>query len=102
MAADLRPGGDTALGTIWEAMPRQAAFIACPVFEIFFGGARGGGKTDAVLGDFLEHADAYAEHAIGIIIRRQRTELIETIERSRAIYLPLGWQYHEQEKMWRA
>jgi hypothetical protein len=89
--------------TIWEAQAGpQTALIACPVFEIFFGGARGGGKTDGVLGDFVEHADSYGENAIGLMIRRQRTELIETIERSRAIYTPLGWTYHEQEKMWRA
>jgi hypothetical protein len=88
---------------IWEAQPGpQTALISCPVFEVFFGGARGGGKTDGVLGDFLEHADTYGEHAIGLMIRRQRTELIETIERSRAIYTALGWTYHEQEKMWRA
>jgi hypothetical protein len=88
---------------IWEAQPGpQTALISCPVFEVFFGGARGGGKTDGVLGDFLEHADTYGEHAIGLMIRRQRTELIETIERSRAIYTVLGWTYHEQEKMWRA
>lgn len=88
---------------IWEAQAGpQTALIACPIFEVFFGGARGGGKTDGVLGDFVEHADAYGEHAIGLMIRRQRTELIETIERSRQIYQPLGWQYHEQDKMWRA
>lgn len=87
----------------WEAQEGpQQALISCPVFEVFFGGARGGGKTDGVLGDFLEHADTYGEHAIGLMLRRQRTELIETIERSRAIYSPLGWQYHEQDKMWRA
>lgn len=101
MAAAARaPSNDTV--TVWEAQPRQAAFISCPVFEIFFGGARGGGKTDAVLGDFLEHADAYGEHAIGLMVRRSRTELIETIERSKTIYNPLGWVFHEQEKMWRA
>ena len=87
---------------VWEAQDRQAAFISCPVFEIFFGGARGGGKTDAVLGDFLEHADTYGEHAIGLMVRRTRTELIETIERSKVIYSPLGWVFHEQDKMWRA
>ena len=27
--------------------------IQCPIFEIFFGGARGGGKTDGVLGEFM-------------------------------------------------
>lgn len=89
--------------TAWQAQDGpQTALISCPVFEVFFGGARGGGKTDGVLGDFLEHADTYGEHAIGLMIRRQRTELIETIERSRAIYTPLGWTYHEQDKMWRA
>lgn len=90
------------LTVVWAAQPRQAAFISCPVFEVFFGGARGGGKTDAVLGDFLEHADAYGDNAIGLMVRRQRTELIETIERSRQIYGPLGWHYNEQDKMWRA
>jgi hypothetical protein len=103
MAAAAQPRSDTALETIWQAQPGpQTALIACPVFEVFFGGARGGGKTDGVLGDFLEHADAHGEHAIGLMIRRQRTELIETIERSRAIYTALGWVFHEQEKMWRA
>lgn len=88
---------------IWEAQAGpQSALISCPVFEVFFGGARGGGKTDGVLGDFLEHADAYGEHAIGLMLRRQRTELVETIERSRAIYTPLGWRFHDQDKMWRA
>lgn len=102
MAATARARDDDAL-TAWEAQEGpQTALISCPVFEIFFGGARGGGKTDGVLGDFLEHADTYGENAIGLMIRRQRTELIETIERSKAIYKPLGWVYHEQDKMWRA
>ncbi len=87
---------------IWEAQERQAAFIAAPMFEVFFGGARGGGKTDAVLGDFISHADLYGENAIGLMVRRERTQLIETIERSKAIYSLLGWKFHEQDKMWRA
>lgn len=88
---------------IWKAQTGpQTSLISCPVFEVFFGGARGGGKTDGVLGDFIRHASLYGKDAIGLMIRRQRTELIETIERSRAIYGPLGWQYHEQDKMWRA
>lgn len=103
MAAAAQPGSDTALETIWSAQPGpQTALIACPVFEVFFGGARGGGKTDGVLGDFLEHADAYGEDAIGLMIRKTRVELVETIERSKQIYTPLGWTFHEQDKMWRA
>lgn len=88
---------------IWEAQPGpQTALISCPVFEVFFGGARGGGKTDGVLGDFLDHADTYGEHAVALMLRKERTQLIETIERSKQIYTPLGWKFHEQEKMWRA
>ena len=86
---------------IWEPQATQAALITCPVFEVFYGGARGGGKTDAVLGDWIGHADQYGEHAIGLMVRRERTQLIETIERSRALYAPLGAKFLEQDKMWR-
>jgi hypothetical protein len=91
-----------ALDWVWEPQggPQQA-FCSCPVFEAFFGGARGGGKTDAVLGEWVYHADLYGVHAIGLMIRRQRTELIETIERSKQIYSPLGAKFNEQDKMWR-
>lgn len=87
---------------IWTPQPGpQTRLITCPVFEIFFGGARGGGKTDAVLGDWISHADIYGKDAIGIMIRRTRIELGETIERSRAIYMPLGAKFNETDKMWR-
>ena len=29
----------------------QWALLQCTIFEVFFGGARGGGKTDGMLGD---------------------------------------------------
>jgi hypothetical protein len=86
---------------IWEPQQRQAALIACPVFEVFYGGARGGGKTDGVLGEFVSHQDQYGENAIGLMIRRERTQLIETMERSRQLYLPLGAKFNEQDKLWR-
>lgn len=86
----------------WEPQPGpQAALITCPVFEVFYGGARGGGKTDGALGEFAVHADEYAQHAIGLMVRRTRTELVETIERSKQIYSLLGAKYQEQQGMWR-
>jgi hypothetical protein len=89
---------------VWSAglNPAQWCLLECPVFEIFFGGARGGGKTDAMLGEWAKHAGLYREHAIGLMIRRTRTELVETIERSKEIYAPLGWDFNETEKRWRA
>jgi hypothetical protein len=34
------------------------------------------------------------------MVRRTHTQLVETIERSRVIYLPLGAKYNEQRSMW--
>lgn len=80
--------------TVWEPQPGpQAAFVACPVYEVFFGGARGGGKTDAVLGEWVIHADEYGPDAIGLMVRRTRVELTETFERARRLYTPLGARF---------
>ena len=79
----------------------QTWLLSCPIFEVFFGGARGGGKSDGMLGDFASHADEFGEWAIGLIIRRELTQLKELIERSKQIYRPLGAEWNVQEKMWR-
>lgn len=87
---------------IWRAQQGpQTALLACPIFEIFFGGARGGGKTDGMLGEWLAHQAKWGEHAIGLMVRRELTQLIETIERSHQLYTPLGAKFHQQEKVWR-
>ena len=45
---------------IWQPQPGpQTRLVTCPVFEVFFGGARGGGKTDASIGDWLQHSNQY-------------------------------------------
>lgn len=90
------------LAVVWRAQPGpQSALISCPCYEIFFGGARGGGKTDGVLGEFAGHADKYGSLASGLMVRRQRTELVDAIERSKEIYSPLGGKYNETDKLWR-
>jgi hypothetical protein len=82
---------DTAPVVTWAPVSRpQRALLACNVFEVFFGGARGGGKTFGMLGEWADHADAYGEGAIGLMVRRTAKQLGETFERARAIYGPLG------------
>lgn len=71
----------------------QKALIQCPVFEVFFGGARGSLKTDSVLGDWINHASRYGEHAAGLMVRRTREELKATFNRARQIYIPLGFTF---------
>lgn len=78
----------------------QTAYIACPVFEVFFGGARGGGKTQGTLGEWLNHAQEYGERANGLMVRRTLTELQDTIRESKAIYGKLGATYNETGKCW--
>jgi hypothetical protein len=87
---------------VWSPQPGpQTDLLRCPAFEVFFGGARGGGKTDGMLGEFANHAAKYAENASGLMVRRTRTELGDTIERSKVLYTPIGAKFHEQDKMWR-
>lgn len=74
----------------------QRALLSCPVFEVFFGGARGGGKTDGMLGDWAQHASAHGKHAIGLMVRRTRLQLTETFERAKAIFTPIGAKFTEQ------
>lgn len=85
----------------WEPQPRQSAFITCPADDTGFGGARGGGKSDGVVGDWISHEEIYGEHAIGIAFRRERTQLVELIERSKQVLNPLGYKWHEQDKYFR-
>lgn len=102
LATDIgRGGGERRV--VWAPQPGpQTALLACSVFEVFYGGARGGGKTDGMLGDWASHAAEYGAHAIGLMVRRTLKQLRDTIERSRAIYGPLGWLFNDETKTWRA
>lgn len=91
----------TAPETIWEPQPGpQTALLTCPLPEVCYGGARGGGKTDGALGEWASHSAEYGQNAIGLMVRRQRTELVETIERSKQLYTPLGAKFNDQKSMW--
>jgi hypothetical protein len=72
----------------------------CPVFEVFFGGARGGGKTAGMLGEWLNHSSQYGADANGLMVRRSLAELQDTIRESKAIYTQLGATYNETGKRW--
>lgn len=86
---------------IWQPQPGpQTALLECPIFEVFYGGARGGGKTESSIGDWLQHSSLYGEHAIGIFVRRKLTQLSEVIARTKQLFSKLGGKYNEQQKTW--
>ncbi len=84
---------------IWEPQPGpQTDLVTCPVFEVFYGGARGGGKTDGSLGDWFGHAGQYGEAAIGLFVRRKLTQLSEVIARAKVLGQKIGARWYEQKK----
>ncbi len=78
----------------WDPQPGpQTAFVTADVFEVVYGGARGGGKTDAALGDFAGHARRHGAAARGLLVRRTRVALEPTLERAKQIFAPDGATY---------
>ncbi|MHB8372252.1 MAG: hypothetical protein ACYDBI_06035 [Thermoplasmataceae archaeon] len=78
----------------------QTLLLQCPVEDILFGGARGGGKSDGLLGDFVSHAGESRGKAKGIIFRRTTPQLEDLILRSAEIYPSLGARWIAGVKTW--
>jgi hypothetical protein len=73
------------LGFVPQAGP-QTAYIHSPFDITVMGGARGGGKTHGSLGDFWIHAEQYGQRAVGLMIRKTREDLKDTIRTGRLMY----------------
>lgn len=85
----------------WRPQPGPQTWLTqCPYRDLFYGGARFGGKTNGMLGDFLEHAIRWGAYAKGILFRRTYTELEEVIAISKSIYPAYGATYNENEHRW--
>ena len=58
---------------VWRPQPKQAAFMARPEYEALYGGAAGGGKSDALVAEALRQVDV--PHYRGLILRRTYPQL---------------------------
>src|SRR5260370_9012849 len=75
--------------------PHQAAFLLLDCLEAFYGGAGGGGKSDALLMSALQYADIPGYHAL--IIRRHVADLTlpnALLDRAR------GWLRGREDVRW--
>jgi len=79
----------------------QTQFLAASEREVFYGGARGGGKSYAMLIDPLRYCDK--AHHRALLIRRSMPELRDMINHSQRLYGQAypGAKWREQEKEWR-
>jgi hypothetical protein len=88
----------------WAWAPQagpQYALVECPAKEVFFGGTRGGGKTDGVLGKWALKEKRYGSAFNAIMFRKTTVSAEDAIERSREIYGPLGGIFNHSKLRWR-
>ena len=90
---------------LWEPQegPQEVAFYDVPPrWEVFYGGARGGGKTDLLIALAGRHCLRYGEHAACLILRMEYKQLRSLKTRADQLYRPKGarWQGSEQCYYW--
>ena len=88
------------MSSIWTPQPRQRVFQSRMEDEALYGGAAGGGKSDALLTEALRQVRKSNYRAI--ILRKTYPQLSELIDRSRELYtvaFPKA-KYNESKHVW--
>ena len=69
-----------------QAGPQEMAIRASFIEELFFGGARGPGKTSFLMGDFASDIQEFGSNWRGIIFRKTYPELDEVVEEGKKVF----------------
>lgn len=81
--------------SIWTPTPKQQVALTCPVFELMYGGAKGGGKSDFLRADFLPGLYAADEHwkrtgkrttATALLLRKEFPRLKDLIRKQHILF----------------
>ena len=92
--------GNVKYRVAWRPQPRQAAFQERPEYEVLYGGAAGGGKTDALLTEALRQIEI--PHYKAIIFRKTYKEIGGLESRSKYLYPMVSprARYNKSDHMW--
>lgn len=85
---------------IWSPQPKQVAFMERAEFECLYGGAAGGGKSDALVMEALRQV--HIPHYKGLILRKTYPQLTELIDKSLLVYprAVRGARYNATSHTW--
>lgn len=85
---------------VWKPQPKQAAFMRRCEDEALYGGAAGGGKSDALVIEALRQVDV--PHYRGLIVRKTYPQLSELIDKTMQYYRPVfpKARYNASSHVW--
>lgn len=88
------------MNILWQPQPKQRVFMERPEFEVLYGGAAGGGKSDALVMEALRQV--HIPHYKALILRKTYPELSELIEKSLLVYARAvpGAKYNSTQHTW--